>query len=629
MVWAPREREVTMPRQSRRNTRAPVAPTEFTGLPAARVPRSLDDTEVRAAVDDAREPSPARALTPSPQDWRDGWIYFALVDRFDNATQPPRHEPFDAPYGGFQGGTLEGVRQRLDYLQGLGVGALWLSPVLRNVPRVDGVPNEGTYHGYGIQNFLSVDPRFAQNPTHADAELRRLVDDAHERGIAVILDVVLNHTGDVFAYADAAAGDGPRAIRWRDETGRPRADWPTADAIVAPDLDAAVFPDELRRDAFFRRRGGPTPGGPDTVGDFGTLRQLLTADPAVGNALIAAHRYLIARFDIDGFRIDTLKYLDREFARTFGNAMREFALAVGKKNFFTFGEVYDDEPQIARFVGRNTADREQDVVGVDAALDFPLFFTLPGVCKGFVPPAALATMYERRKEVERHVVSSHGEATRYFVTFLDNHDQHARFHFAPAVDPHRWDHQTTLALACLFTLPGIPCVYYGTEQGLAGRGDVDHAVREALWGMPRAFDRSHPLARALHALAELRRDVAPLRYGRFYFRPISGDGERFAISSFAPGVLAFSRILHDREVVVVANTSPSELFVGDVIVDASLHAAGTRASVLYGNRPNPTPPDRVHRTGPVEIAEVDGRVSYGPASAMRVMLRPMEAQVLG
>lgn len=91
------------------------------------------------------------------------------------------------------------------------------------------------------------------------------------------------------------------------------------------------------------------------------------------NALILAYQYAIARYDIDGFRIDTLKYIEREFAQTFGNAMREYALSIGKKNFFSFGEVFDGEERIAEFIGRNTRD-SSELVGVDAALDFPFFF---------------------------------------------------------------------------------------------------------------------------------------------------------------------------------------------------------------------------------------------------------------
>ena len=74
-----------------------------------------------------------------------------------------------------------------------------------------------------------------------------------------------------------------------------------------------------------------------------------------GDPSPSAYQYVIARYDIDGFRIDTLRYLKGDLPRLFGNAMREFALSIGKKNFFTFGEVLDgsEETDIARFIGRN------------------------------------------------------------------------------------------------------------------------------------------------------------------------------------------------------------------------------------------------------------------------------------
>ena len=76
-----------MPRSPRSRTRPASAP--FTGAPATAVPRSVRGPEVRAAIDAVREPDPVRPLTPSPADWRDGWIYFAMVDRFDNPHAPP------------------------------------------------------------------------------------------------------------------------------------------------------------------------------------------------------------------------------------------------------------------------------------------------------------------------------------------------------------------------------------------------------------------------------------------------------------------------------------------------------------------------------------------------------------
>lgn len=593
------------------------------------------DDRVFAALAAART-GVARPVFPSPPDWRDVWIYFLMVDRFAHPTNPPRRLPADADHGGFQGGTIAGVTAKLDYLAGLGAGAIWLSPVLRN-PQWD----EGAYHGYGIQDFLSIDPRFG-----TPSGLRSLVDGAHQRGLYVILDIVLNHTGDLFEYEGRGSeapyrDDPPYPVRWRgaDGAGRPG----FGEHPVDPVPGVGVSPRELGANRHFRRRGNAfTPGRTgeqqEAGGDFFSLKELVTdgfedGRAPVRDALISAYQYVMAAFDVDGYRIDTLKFVEPDFARVFGNAMREFALSIGKKNFFTFGEVYDNEDKIARFVGRQ-ASQPGDVVGVDAALDFPLFYVLPSVAKGLVAPRAVVDVFENRKRAQRGVISSHGEASSYFVTFLDNHDQNGRFRFADPSDPGRFDSQVTLAVACLMSLQGIPCLYYGTETGLHGAGGRPEAVREALWGVAGAFDPDGPLARAVRAVSAVRASQPALRYGRQYFRPISGDGVGFGLSTFASGVLAWSRVLNDIEVVVVANTHTSQGWAGWVIVDRHLNQEGTSFSVLYSNRDDPGPPAppepvSVRPAGRVTVREVDGSLGHGPVHATRVALRPMEVQVLG
>jgi len=345
--------------------------------------------------------------------------------------------------------------------------------------------------------------------------------------------------------------------------------------------------------------------------------------------LIRSYQYVIARFDVDGFRIDTLKYLKKDLARIFGNSMREFALSVGKKNFFTFGEVFDNDEKIAQFIGRSTRDRG-DLVGVDAALDFPLRFTLPSVVKGFSSPSSVSGMYQHRKQVEQDILSSHGDATRYFVTFLDNHDVKERIRFADPLDEHKFDAQVTLGLACLFGLQGIPCVYYGTEQGLHGRG-TDEAVREALWGGP-GFDRTNLFYEALKNIASVRRQQPALRYGRQYFRPVSGpDGHVFGVSPFPGGVLSFSRILNDQEIITVANTSGTLKLTIEVILEKQLSRQGDVYRILFSNQKHPAPPSPVivRPAGSVEVHEVDGSTGTGPLHVIRVTLDPREVQILG
>ena len=609
---------------------------------------SLRDQSVKDAFEQARIPRPKNVNGveinkpfASPSDWRDQWIYFLMVDRFNNPAGPPKHLPFDAKFGGFQGGTLRGIRERLGYIESLGAGAIWITPVFQNP-----VSQDSAYHGYGFQNLLKIDPRFG-----SEKDLQDLVDEAHAHGIYVILDIVINHAGDVFEYqgfgSEAPFQSFPYAIRWRKADGSAKQQWQVApqDLQGDPELteEAAVFPDELRDNRLFRRQGSAL----GVVGDFSSLKEIatdfgqITADRGfeftARNVLITAYQYVIAKFDIDGYRIDTLKHVEREFARTFGNAIREFALSIGKKNFFTFGEVADSEEKIAQYTGRFASDPD-DLVGVDAALDFPLFFTLPQVIKGFQPPSALAGLFQHRKDVESGatgqgvLISSHGEAGRFYATFVENHDQKARFRFADPADPARFDDQVSMAAACLYSLLGIPVLYYGTEQGLHGAGDSDQNVREALFGKPSAFDTNNPFFIEIQKIAAVRAGEPALRYGRQYFRPISGNGADFGISSGAPGIVSFSRILNDTEIVVLANTFTGSSFSGFALVDFALNPDGFQFARLYSNKAgtatNPGP-CQTRAQGTVTVHNLDGTTSNGPVRAVPFTLQPMEVQILG
>ncbi len=609
--------------------------------------RSIQSSEVLKLLNDAQ--IGRYKYTPSPADWRDQWIYFLITDRFNNPLAPP-HEQWDAPVGSFQGGTFNGIREQLDYLKDLGVGAIWISPVLKN-PQYDVF----AHHGYGVQDFLSIDPRFASDVERArrerefvEDELRLLIDEAHARGIYVIFDIVLNHVGNVFAYEgdrhDAPwRDDGPYQIMWRDAQGQASAEWNSPPAIDDISPDALIWPVELQHNEYYRRMGNAFSRPIDIheqAGDFYALKELNTAylqphavygiSHPVRAILITAHQYLMAKFDIDGFRIDTLKYLEPDFASEFGSAIREYALTIGKKNFFTFGEVYDQEEKIARFIGRN-ANADGDLIGVDAALDFPLFFKLPALSKGQLAPGEIAYMFQQRRRVTQSLISSQGEASGYFVTFIDNHDQHNRIHYVDPVDPHRYDDQVTLALACMFTLQGIPCLYYGTEQGLSGNGDRPEYVREALWGKANAFDQYHPFYRTIQQLSEIRLKRPVIRYGRQYFRQVSGDGVNFGISNYANGILAYSRVLSDLEAIVIANTNIRDGWSGKVIVDYTLWAGEFTYELLFSNKRSservyPIPAIEMPQ-GTIQVSKLSGEITNGPARVIDVELLPGEVQI--
>jgi glycosidase len=576
---------------------------------------------------------------PSPLDWRDHWIYFLVIDRFNNTTSPPNSQ-WDRATAGSQGGTFEGVREKLSYIKDLGAGAIWLTPVLKNVQ----FPKEFGYHGYGIMDFLEVDPRFGTTPELAETEFTALVNEIHGRGLYLILDVVINHAGDLFAYDvngqiwdDAPWLDGPYAqIYWRDRKGVPRREWTKLPKDVS--RDEGVWPQEFQNNEWFRRqgKGGPIKGDFDTLKEFKTEFTDYYGDKPVWNLLIRAHQYIIAKFDIDGFRIDTLKHVSREFALTFSNAIREFAFSIGKKNFFIFGEAKsNDERLLASYTGRFTSE-EEGLIGADAVLDFPLQWKLVEAVKGFAPPTIVEGVFDLRKKIyeERPILSTHGEASRFFVTFLDNHDDLHRFLFP--WDGGDYSHQVTLALGCLFCLQGIPCIYYGTEQGLKGtqelyepdydpRHGLKEHVREALWGKPNPFDQNHTLYKQIKKIAQLRMDQPALRYGRQYFRQVSGNNEDFGFSVEKGGIIAFSRILNDREVMIVANTNTIHSFLGWVVVDSRINRDDTAFQIAYSNLGSTGRGTLTSKAA--RFHERNGSTSDGWARRLQVSLAPIEIQI--
>ncbi len=534
-----------------------------------------DAPESAAALDFV----PQLGVTPSPADWRDVFIYFLLVDRFDDAAPAtPPWVPGQTPRGRdpeqgrrFQGGNLRGVARRLDYIRGLGANAVWLSPILKNRQDLD-----DTYHGYGIQDFLQVDPRFGTL-----ADLQALSREVHARGMYLILDVVINHTGDVWSY--------PGGVPYYYDHGRrfPFGAWRELDAARGLQRDDAVWPRELQDPELFKRKG-EIRNWWDPVeardGDFLSLKELDLENPRTLDTLIRVWKYWIAAADIDGFRIDTVKHMESSVTAIFCNAIREYAERIGKQNFFIFGEIVADDATIQQYIGRNSripGTRER-FPSLDAALDFPLYFSLEEVIKGFADAAVLRERYD----AFRDRYADHGEAGRYFVTFVDNHDQMAR-PYRRFMHANPFPAQAVQAMTFLLTGQGVPCIYYGTEQGFDGGGPTDAWVRECMfggrWGAFEStghhfFDPGHEIYQGIARIAEIRAREPALRYGRQYFREISADGVDFACPG-AGGTLAWSRILDTQELLIALNRDAGQR--GDFItVDSRLSAPGTRMQDL-------------------------------------------------
>jgi glycosidase len=602
-----------------------------------------------------------RSFYPSPDAWEDQVLYFLMLDRFsdgrenahlDNDGNPvtagstPPFQPADrgnatrtaadraawSEAGGrFVGGTLKGLESKIGYLKRLGITAIWVSPVFKQVP------SQRTYHGYGIQNFLDVDPRFGTRD-----ELASMVRTAHEHGIRVVLDIILNHSGDVFAYRpeefrcdikDKAGNvvgkepcwqaDGTRygALGFRDRDGSPTLPFGPVSPAEFP--DGAIWPAEFQDPETFSRRGLIRNWDYDPEfreGDFLSLKDVRLGEgpvdayrpsPALMN-LVDVFRFWIAFADIDGFRVDTVKHMDRGASRLFTSAIHEFTQAIGKENFYLIAEITG---------GRRFAFETLEEVGMNAALgidDIP--DKLEYLIKGYRNPEDYFDLFRNSILVQK---GSHAWFGKHVVTSFDDHDQvrkggnKSRFcHDEGPGQVESW--RAALAvLAFNATTMGIPCIYYGTEQLFDGHGDNDRFIREAMFGGDfgafesrgsHFFDEDQSTYKELSKILAIRRGDIVIRRGRQYLRQISGDGIDFGLPRMIGGVIRsvvpWSRIFDDKEVLLAINTDHFRSRSAWVTIDDNLHRAGDRLRCLYST----------------DAGQVGGEVLVEPRNGKAVLL---------
>ncbi|MFT3934548.1 MAG: alpha-amylase family glycosyl hydrolase [Chitinophagaceae bacterium] len=523
-------------------------------------------------------PLPGKQYFNCEREWREEFIYFLLIDRFHDDTYrlpiigPARSFGINVPDNAFYGGNLRGITRQLDYIAGLGCTTIWLSPCFEN--------NPNAYHGYNINNYLDIDPHFGSKQ-----DLIELVDQAHARNMRIVLDVVINHSGDNWFYE--GEGDSGSVKYFQDQL-MPFGGWRREDRPI---------PIELRDENLYHRKGAINDSGWDSYpenqhGDPYTLKDFENDDDGPGSALIniliKTFCYWIREADIDGFRVDAIKHMGELACARFCSNVREYAYALGKRGFFLFGELaVSDDDIYNRYIGSNTSrmDGNKTVFfGINSLLDFRLAkgdndnAGLRDVILGNAGPETLFN----RLEAQANRALNRGEIGRYLVTFIDNHDNfwqpHGRFG-AQANDA-----QIVAGVGFLLCALGTPCIYYGTEQGFSGSGG-DNQIRESM------FDLNNPGANlqnpdswiymSIAAIAKLVKTYPPLRFGRMYYRPISGDGIHFGMPFGNEYTLAFSRILYSSEVLIAYNVSsqPRQDFI---LVDADIHPPGSTMKMLYG-----------------------------------------------
>lgn len=558
--------------------------------------------------------TPRGNVHPSPSDWRDQTLYFLLPDRFsdgrenerpmydpahpDGCQAPDRKAWMDAGVS-FQGGTLRGVIGKLDYLKGLGVTTLWIGPIWKQRADLQ------TYHGYGIQNFLEIDPRFGTRQ-----DLRDLVDAAHEKGIYVLLDIIFNHTGNNFFYEHE--GQPHSALPYRFEPPYPIYGWRGADGSPVSEitsLDDGVFPVEFQNLDWYNRAGSignwdqagwEDPMHPDVEfrrGDFFDLKDLDLSRGDTVAAAVRVYQYWVALSDCDGFRIDTVKHIPREAVRDFCVAMREYCESIGKDNFWLLGEVAGGEYMERSYLELMGRD-------VDAVLDIGAARgTLISMAKGLTSPADFFGQYNPFS-----VLGSQRETGRFHVSVMDDHDMvgvSEKARFAAGTPLETRSEQVAHSVGIMLTTLGVPCIYYGTEQAFDGSihnhdyeaepqlSFDDRYVREVMFGGAfgafrtqgcHFFNPDHPSYQRIAAIARIRNRAdkvgLALRRGRQFLRDISLDDRGFHVPN-AGELTAWSRIMFDTSVLIAVNTHSLEPRGAWVNVDTGFHTIGASMRLLY------------------------------------------------
>ncbi|MBR6182479.1 MAG: glycoside hydrolase family 13 protein [Prevotella sp.] len=345
------------------------------------------------------------------------------------------------------GGDLEGIRQHLDYFNQLGVTALWFTPVLEN----NSPDNNGfsTYHGYATTDYYKVDPRFGTND-----EYKRLIDEAHQHGLKVVMDMIFNHCGFEHPWvADMPAADWFNLPGWLKESQGKSDPRGTSFLQTSYKLTPVVDPYASKVDLKETVEGWFVPTMPD----------LNQKNPHVMNYLIQNSIWWIETVGIDGIRMDTYPYADAE-----GMAKWMKILDEEYPNFNTVGETWVTEPAYTA-----TWQKESKLAKANSYLktvmDFS-FYDKINIAKN----EETDPWWNGLNRIYNSLVYDYLYPNPSSVmAFIENHD----------TDRFLGNGSDTLALkqalALLLTINRTPQLYYGTEVLMNGTKEVtDGNVRK-------------------------------------------------------------------------------------------------------------------------------------------------------
>jgi neopullulanase len=499
---------------------------------------------VSARDDQGIESEPARLvfwIEAEDFDWRDALVYMIVTDRFkdgDPSNNAPADPDVQDPRADFQGGDLEGVRAKIadGTLDALGVRAIWLTPFQTNpighYRASDGYHNVTGYHGYWPIKAREVDPRLG-----GEAALKAMVAEAHEHGIRILMDYVVNHVHVDHEYYQQH----PEWFRTGCVCGTDGCDW-TAQRLEC------LFTDYL----------------PD-------VNWTVTA---AGEKLVDDAIWWLDTFDLDGLRVDAVKHVEDAAITNLSTRVREEFEAAGTK-YFLMGETAmgwgdcdvacnaENYDTISRYIGPYMLDGQFDFVlyhGVsyrvfahdDAGMLHADYWTQQSQTQ--FPAGSVMTPF----------IGSHDSPR--FVSLATYRDQAVK-----GVPGNQWDNvagppsdaepyaRHTTALSWLLGLPGAPLLYYGDEYGEWGGADPGN---RAMWRGDGALgaEEQQVLERA-KKLGSARRELVALRRG--------GYRSLHATETF----LAFARETSDGKLAIVAVSRDSNPLNVSVTIPPSLPLA--------------------------------------------------------
>ncbi|MGD7008006.1 type I pullulanase [Metabacillus sp. 84] len=429
-------------------------------------------------------------------DWDEARIYFMLTDRFydgDPANNDPNGENYDKKHPeSYHGGDFAGILKKLDYLEDMGINTIWITPIVDNVDWNIRSGKKGAqygYHGYWAKDFTKLDEHLGDLKT-----FQKLIDKAHDKGMKIMVDVVLNHGG--YGLKDGGQQDIP---------------------------NYPAIEDSLRFKGMFRD------GGTDVIkGELAGLPDFKTEEPEVRNQIIKwqtdwLKKAKTKRGDtIDYFRVDTVKHVDSTAWNAFKNELTKI-----KPDFKLIGENYGASPE-------NTGGYLNSGQ-MDSLLDFGFKQEAAAFINGSIEQTE-ANLEKRNAQLNN---------TAMLGQFLSSHDEDG---FLTAFADGDLSKQM-IAASLQVTAKGQPVIYYGEEIGLSGKhgGDFDKGeFNENRYDM--AWDQISGNKMAAH--------YARLLQTRKHYSEVFSKGDRKLVAgSNKDGYLVFSRKYEGQELLIGINTT--------------------------------------------------------------------------